>query len=163
METQEFRQKTYDVVLAVTKDVSGRALHTIPLSAITKDELKYLAFVHGGDAIVPGTIRFIGERVVEHPVRAADGPKEGQEVMVPVRSQMEEYVRISKKYDMTSELIGLGKSRQRVEECFKVRLDDFDDSILVAVDPLAVAEEAAARAELAALEIATRPDAKVAA
>ena len=91
------------------------------------------------------------------------GPKEGQEVMVPVRSQMEEYVRIAKKYDMASELIGLGKSRQRVEECFKTRLDDFDDSILVAADPVAVAEEMAARAELVALEEATRPDAQKAA
>lgn len=160
--TQPFKQKCYDVMLAVTRTPGGIPMHTVPMSGITRDELKYLAFVHGGDSIVQTSIKFVGEKVVEMAVRADAGPKEGQEILVPVTSQMQEFVRIAKKYDMTSELIGLGKSRQRVEECFKVRLDDFDDSILAVADPLSVAEEMAARAELAALEEATRPTAKAA-
>jgi len=162
VEAQEFKQKTYDVSLALERTVGGQPLHTVPMTGITRDELKFLAFVHGGDSIVQNTIKFVGEKVVERSERAMSGPKEGQEVFVPVRSQMEEYVRIAKKYDMTSELIGLGNSRKRVEECFKVRLDDFDDSILSVADPLAVAEQAAMAAELAALEEATRPTAKAA-
>lgn len=156
MELQDYKQKTYDVLFAVTQDVSGRPLHTIPLKGVTRDELKYLAFTHGATSIVSGGITFVGEAVVFASGRGEDG----KETLIPVRSQMEEYIRIAKKYDMTSELIGVGKSRDRVEECFKVRLDEFDDSILTAVDPIVAAENAAAQAELVALaqlEAETRP------
>lgn len=155
----DYKQKRYNVMFAVTQDVSGRPLHTIPLQRITRDELKYLAFTHGATSIVAGGITFVGEEVVMYSGRGDDG----KEVFIPVRSQMEEYMRIARKYDMTSELIGVGKSRDRVEACFKVRLDDFDDSVLTAVDPLVTAENMAAQAELTALaqlEAETRPDAQ---
>lgn len=170
METQPFKQKVYDVAIALTRTVGGQPLHTVPLTGITKDELKFLSFVHGGDAIVPNTIKYRGEQVVMMSARAGeDSEKRGQEIQVPVQSQMQEYVRIVRKYDMNSELVGLGKARDRVEACFRVRLDDFDENVLMAADPITIAEEAAVRAELESqavemreLEKATRPD-KVAA
>lgn len=144
-ETKPYLQKTYDCVFRH----GGNLLHSMPLNGITRDELKLLVFVHGRSSIDPSSVKFAGEREMSMNIRAPDGhDREGQEITVPVRSQEDEYRRLSLKYDTFTDLDGIGRGRRYVEACFRVRLDDFGDDLLAEVDPIAEIEAAAARAEL---------------
>lgn len=146
MEAKPYLQKTYDCVFRH----GGNLFHSMPLSGVTRDELKLLVFIHGRASVDPSSVRYAGERQVTMRVRAPDGhDREGQEIEVPVLSQEDEYRRLSMKFDVFSDLDGIGRGRRYVEDCFKVRLDDFGDNVFSEVDPIAEIEAAATRAELA--------------
>lgn len=145
METQaQYPQKLYSLIFRH----GGNVLHTMPLHNLTREEVKLLAFIHGGDAVDTASIKFTGQRQITMHVRAPEGhERQGQEIEVPVLSQMDEYKRLALKYDVFSDLDGIGRGRRYVEECFGVRLDNMDDSIFEEVDPIAAAEAAMAAAE----------------
>lgn len=127
----------------------GNLLHSMPLTGITREELKLMVFIHGRDAVPPSSVKFAGERHIFMRVRSTEGERIGQEVDVAVQNVQDEYKRLAKKYEVLSDLDGVGRGRRYVEECFKVRLDDIEDSMFTEVDPIAAIEEAAARSELA--------------
>lgn len=129
-------QKTYSCVLRF----KGELLHSKPIDCATKHELQLLAFMHGGESVVD--IKFLKSQPVYFP------PEEGQEPRL-VKSEMDEYKRLARNYDT---LVNSGRGRKAVEECFRIRIEDFD-SIVAEVDAresvARQAEEAEARAAIA--------------
>ena len=149
--TPKYPQKVYDCIFRH----GGNVLHSVPLMGLTKPELKLLAFVHGNDAIDTASIKYRGEREIVMRVRAPSGhDKEGQEIVVPVESEQQEYKRLALKYDVLSDIDGIQRGKKYVEDCFKVRLDDFDDNVFTEVDPVEQVEAAIAAAEVKATKSA---------
>lgn len=128
-------QKTYSCVVRLKGDLN----HTIPLELVTLDELKLLAFIHGPAAVPLSEVRSKGVAKIIMET-AEDG------TVAYVMSQMQEYIRLARKYD---DIVNSGRGRKKVEDCFKTRLDDFD-AIIAELDPLAAMENVAAQADAAA-------------
>lgn len=128
-------QKTFSCVVRL----KGELHHSIPLDLVTLDELKLLAFIHGPEALPTADIRAKGPQKI-----IFETEEDGN--VIYVETQMQEYMRLSRKYD---NIVNSGVGRKRVEECFKTRLDDFD-ALVAAIDPVSAMEQAAAQAEAAA-------------
>lgn len=133
-------QKMYSAVLRYR----GQQMHTLPISEITYHELKLLVFVHGIDAFPTDQIKYVGKKVIEE-VRFVDGRKQ----RIVISSEMDELKRLARKYDPLSDHTGVPRGRKYVEDCFKMRLDDFETAF-EQVDPILVAEQAAIQAEMKA-------------
>lgn len=156
-ELPKYPQKVYDCIFRH----GGNLLHTVPLTNLTKHELKLLAFIHGNDAIDTNSIKYRGERTVMMQIRAPEGYTNadgrevgGQEILVPVESEQQEYKRLAYKYDVLSDIDGVQRGRKYVEDCFKIRLEEFDDNMFAEIDPVAAVEAAAAAAEVKATKSA---------
>jgi hypothetical protein len=117
-------QKIYDCTLILwAPHLQGAPLpiNTRPLSGVTRDEIKLLASIHGADRITNIVARGEGEVMMLVP------NEHGKTVLVPVKSQMDEYKRLAAKYDTKAAVNEAQTGRFRVEKCFNVKLDDFDD------------------------------------
>lgn len=129
------KQKTYDCTLRFL----GQIHHQLPLEGVTRHELQLLAFMHGGESIVD--VKFAGEREVFLPLI------EGQTEAKLVRSEMDEFKRLARKYD---NLVNPGRGKKAVEECFHTRIDDFEEFVKeVDAREAALAAADAAEAEAA--------------
>lgn len=127
-------QKIYSCVLRFKGDM----LHSIPKEEITKHELQLLAFIHGTPAIAE--LRYLRTgRVIDTFLTTARD--DGQ--VVYVESEMDEFKRLARQYDT---IVNSGRGRKAVEECFRIRIEDFD-SIVAEVDAVDAMEKKAAEAE----------------
>jgi hypothetical protein len=132
----DYLQKTYDCILRFRGNINN----SVPLFGITKHELQLLAFMHGVEALPPTDIRARGEKVIVDEMATAireDG------VVITVKNERDEFQRLARKYDL---VVDTGRGKKAVEECFRVRLDGFDN-IIEEVNPLDAMEKAAADAE----------------
>lgn len=137
------KQKVYKCVIRLR----GELINTVPLEGVTKDELRLLAFIHGTEAIPSSELKYLGEQEVFYEEASTD---DGAVMKRMVESQMDEYRRLARKYDS---LVSTGRGKTLVEECFKTRLDDFDNLVNVeSAEEFAdrVAKEAEAKLEIAA-------------
>ena len=125
--------RTYDCVLVSQKNKD----HKIPLTAVTKQELQLLAFIHGPSCIPVETIKPRGPETVSY--RNKDG------VRVQVESEMDEYMRLALKYD---QFVNPGRGKKYVEDCFKVTLGGFD-AILSEINAIDAMDAAVTQAEQA--------------
>lgn len=82
-----------------TVRLAGQVSHEVPRFNVTEREMQLLREIHGNDGVV-------------HAKRAKD--KAGKDVTVN-RTDKEEMLMLAKAYGL-----------KRVEDCFKVKLDDFD-------------------------------------
>jgi len=126
----DYLQKTYTCVLKF----KGEQLHSVPLEEVTLDELRLLAYIHGGGSI--DSIRTTGmKRIVSHTTEGGDP--------VYVENQGDEYKRLARKYD---QLVNSGRGKKMVEACFNTHLIDFEN-VIEEVDAVGQVEALAAVAE----------------
>lgn len=125
-----FLQRTYSCLLRLRGDMNT----SIPLSPVTKDELKLLAFLHGAEAVTE--IKYLGTAAIPE-----WNPDEGAPKYV--QGQDGEYRRLARKYD---NIVNSGRGKMAVEKCFNTHLIDFD-AIVEAVNPVDAIERQAAEAE----------------
>lgn len=112
-------------------------INKLPLSPVTMPELKLLAFMHGQDSVVD--IEYINMQEFSY-------CEPGKVEAVVVASEMDEYRRLATKYDVKSSVRPETTGRYKVEKCFRVKLDDFDD-LMGRIDDAVTLESQIARAE----------------
>lgn len=134
----------FDTTLYFKNSINETKIHSIPLTRVTKQEIQFLAFLHGHDAIRSAEVKFVGKDVVplERSVEAG--------IISYCKSDRDDLKRIARKYD---KIVDPGIGKTRVEACFNVRLDGFEN-VIEEVNAVEMAGAAAERAEQEAVAAA---------
>lgn len=140
----------FDTMLYFGHSINETKVHSLPIRRVTKQELQFLAFLHGHECFKENEIVFIGkDRVVlqagSPPLPNGEPDPNGTPTLY-CQSDRDDLKRIARKYD---KIIDPGVGVKRVEACFGVRLDGFENMVET-VNAKEAAGAAAERAERAA-------------
>lgn len=140
----------FDTTLYFGHSINETKVHSFPMRGVTKQELQFLAFLHGHECFKENEIVFAGKAPVV--LQAGSPPLPNGEVdpngvpTIYCQSERDDLKRIARKYD---KIIDPGVGVKRVEACFGVRLDGFENMVET-VNAKEAAGAAAERAERAA-------------